>query len=149
MPRDQFAPVSASAQRLSVDLRVIFGRLRRRLLEVTDSDDLTPSQASVLARVGKGEAVTASGLAAVERVRPQSMATLLASLEQRGLVVRTADPTDGRRQIVGLTEDGRRRVDGGRAAQEAWLPHLMQERFTEAERQTLLEAVALLDRLTE
>ncbi|WP_370619032.1 MarR family winged helix-turn-helix transcriptional regulator [Mumia sp. Pv 4-285] len=141
--------VSPSAQRLSVDLRVIFGRLRRKLLEVTDSDDLTPSQASVLARIGKGEAVTASGLAAVERVRPQSMATLLGSLARQGLVVRTADPTDGRRQIVGLTDDGRRRVEGGRAAREAWLPQLIEDRFTEEERQTLLEAIALLDRLAQ
>jgi DNA-binding MarR family transcriptional regulator len=140
-------PVSASALRASLDLRAAVSRVRRRLLAVTDADDLTPAQVSVLVRVGKGDAVTASALATAERVRPQSMATTLATLEQLGLISRTPDPTDGRRQIVEVTAAGRERVEGARQAREEWLTTALQERFTEDERQTIIAATALLERL--
>jgi DNA-binding MarR family transcriptional regulator len=72
----------------------------------------------------------------------------VAALEGRGLVRRDPDPTDGRRQLVSLTDAGRAQVQGNRQASAEWLVGAMRERFTEAERRTVLEAVALLDRVT-
>src|SRR5689334_1655203 len=119
-------PVSGSALQASLDVRVVLGRLRRRLMAVTDADDITPAQASALMRVGRGDVTTASALAIAEHVKPQSMAVTLAALEQLGLITRTADPADGRRQIVELTEAGRRRVEGARDAGHEWLATHMQ-----------------------
>ncbi len=141
------SPTSASALQLALDLRVAFGRLRRRLREMATGVELTPSQASVLARLGKDEASTASALAVVEGVRPQSMAATLAALEQLGLIARTPDPADGRRQIVELTDAGRREEAGNQEAREEWLTRAVHERLTEAERVTLIEAMRLLERL--
>ena len=140
---------TASALQASIDVRVAFGRLRRRLSAVATGDELTPSQASVLTRLAKGEAATASGLAAAEGVRPQSMATILAALEQQELVSRSPDPTDGRRQIVVLTKAGRARDRGNRQAREEWLARVMHERFTEDERQTIITAMTLLERVSQ
>jgi len=140
---------ASSALQASIDVRVAFGRLRRRLSSVASGDQLTPSQASVLTRLAKGEAATASGLAAAEGMRPQSMAAILAALEQQGLVSRSPDPTDGRRQIVMLTKAGRARDHGNRQARDEWLTRAMLERFTEDERQTIIEAMALLERVSQ
>jgi DNA-binding MarR family transcriptional regulator len=139
--------VSASALRASLDVRVVISRLRRRLLAVTDADDISPAQASVLMRVGRGDASTASALATAEHVRPQSMAVTLSTLAQLGLISRTPDPSDGRRQIVELTDAGRERVESARAAREEWLATSFQKQFTEDERQTIIAAMALLERL--
>jgi DNA-binding MarR family transcriptional regulator len=144
-PRVQ--PVSASALQASLDVRVVLGRLRRRFMSVTDRDDITPAQASVLARIGRGEVTTASALASAEHVRAQSMAVTLATLEQLGLIIRTADPSDGRRQIVELAEAGRGRVDVARDAGHEWLATSLQSQFTEDERQQLIAAMRLLERL--
>jgi DNA-binding MarR family transcriptional regulator len=140
-------PVSSSALRASLDVRVIVSRLRRRLLAVTDAGDITPAQASVLSRLGRGDVSTASALATAEQVRPQSMAVTLASLEQLGLITRTPDPTDGRRQIIELTDAGNARLEGVRQAREEWLATSFQTEFTEAERQVIIAAMALLERL--
>lgn len=137
----------ASARQAALELRVAFGRLRRRLRGVATGGELTPPQASVLARLGKGEAATASALAAVEGVRPQSMATTLAGLEQLGLITRSPDPGDGRRQLVELTERGRDQDRGNREAREEWLTRAMHERLTEEERRTVIAAMELLERL--
>lgn len=145
---DSTVDVSASATRAAHDVRVGLSRLRRRFAELYDRRELTPSQTSLLSRLGKDGAATASELAAAERVRPQSVAATLAVLDERGLVERRPDPDDGRRQLVSLSGAGRAFFDDKRRAGEEWLGRAMQERFTEAERHTVIEAMALLERLT-
>jgi DNA-binding MarR family transcriptional regulator len=139
--------VSPSAVQASLDLRLAFGRLRRRMREVATGEELSAAQVSVLARLGKAEASSASALAALEGVRPQSMAATLASLAELGLVTRTPDATDGRRQIVELTDAGRDAESGHRRARGEWLARTLDDACTEAERQTLIAAAAILQRV--
>ena len=89
--------ISHDAARAARDLRVVLGRLVRRLREVYDTGALTPSQMSVLSRLEKQGPASASDLATAEGVRPQSVATIIAALDGHGLVHRTPDPHDGRR----------------------------------------------------
>ncbi len=131
------------------DLRVLFSRLRRRLRDVAVGGGLTPSQTAVLTRLWKEGASSASALAGAERVRPQSMATIVAVLEQRGLIDRTPDPEDGRRRVISLTDAGRRRAESDRQVREEWLARAMQERYSESERRIIVAALSLLERLTE
>jgi DNA-binding MarR family transcriptional regulator len=138
-----------SAATAARDLRVVFSRLRRRLRDLAIDDDLTPSQTAALTRLWKEGASSASALADAERVRPQSMATIVAALEQRGLIARTPDSEDGRRQVISLTDEGRRRTESDRQVREEWLARAIQERYSERERRVILDALSLLERLTE
>ncbi|MEU6241996.1 MULTISPECIES: MarR family transcriptional regulator [unclassified Streptomyces] len=140
--------ISDSAALAARELRVMFSRLRRRIREVARDSDLTPPQESALSLVGKHGAATASALAAAEGVRPQSMAATLAALDRHGLIRRTPDPADGRRQLVTLTEAGQARVEGNRQVREEWLARALEDRFSEEERQTVLTALTLLERLS-
>lgn len=148
-PTETVAGISDSAARSARDLRVVFSRLRRRLREVAADEDLTPSQESALTLVGKHGAATASALASAEGVRPQSMAATLAALDQHGLIRRSPDPEDGRRQLVTLTEAGRERIEDNRQVREEWLARAFEDRYTERERRTVLDALTLLERLSE
>jgi DNA-binding MarR family transcriptional regulator len=141
--------IDESAIAAARDLRVMFSRLRRQLRGLATDDDLTPSQTAVLIRLWKEGASSASVLAGAEGVRPQSMAAIVAALEQRGLIERTPDPEDGRRQLISLTEAGRQRGESNRQVREEWLASAMQERYTKAERRVILDALSLLERLTE
>jgi DNA-binding MarR family transcriptional regulator len=137
------------AARAAWDLRILFSRLRRRLQEVAASDDLSAGQSSVLARLAKQGSSSASVLAGAERVRPQSMATMLQVLESHGLIRRESDPQDGRRAVVTLTAIGEERAHGVQASRDEWLTGALQERYTDAERDRIAEALALLGRLVE
>ena len=141
--------ISESAGAAARDLRVMFSRLRRQLKDVTAGGDLTPSQTAVLTRLWKEGASSTSALAASERVRPQSMAAILAGLDQHGLIRRTPDPDDGRRQMISLTAAGQRRAESDRQIREEWLARAMQERYSERERRVINDALSLLQRLTD
>lgn len=140
--------ITESAVHAARDVRVVVGRLRRRLREVYDTRELTPSQLSVLSRLDKNGTASMSELAAAERVRSQSVAATLAVLEERGFVRRAKDPADGRRQLLSVTEAGHDLLVDSRQAAFEWLAQAMQENFTEADRETVIAAMALLDRLT-
>ncbi|WP_406164431.1 MarR family winged helix-turn-helix transcriptional regulator [Streptomyces sp. NBC_00996] len=141
--------ISEPAAQAARDLRVLVSRLRRRLRELYDTQDLTPSQVSVLSRLGQDGAASASDLAAAERVRPQSMASILAVLRERGLIQRHPDPKDGRRQLISLSESGLATMYGSREARDEWLARALQDRYTEEQRKTIIEALSLLERLTQ
>ncbi|MFJ1596572.1 MarR family winged helix-turn-helix transcriptional regulator [Streptomyces sp. NPDC088261] len=137
-----------SAVQASREVRTVIGRLRRRILNAAEAEDITFAQASVLSRLSDEQGVTASALAAAEGVRHQSMTSTVASLAALGLVVRRPDPDDGRRLLIALTAEGHRRVAEGRQARQEWLATELQERCTEEERRAVIGAMAVLERLT-
>jgi DNA-binding MarR family transcriptional regulator len=125
------------------------GKLKRRLREQAGVGDLTPSQVSVLLRLEKDGAATASGLARAEGMRPQSIAPVIAALEDAGLVSGAPDPTDGRQTLLSLTAACRKLVSKGRAARQDWLTRTIQARLTPREQDELSAAIALLQRLVD
>jgi DNA-binding MarR family transcriptional regulator len=141
--------ITASATQAASEVRVVFGRVKRRLKELAETDDLTPSQSSVLSRLDKDGPASASELAAAERIRPQSVAAILTALREADLIQRHPDPSDGRRQVVSLTTAGRHRLQGDRKVRQEWLAQTLQDHCTEAERQTIIKALALLDNALE
>ncbi|WP_327179678.1 MarR family transcriptional regulator [Streptomyces sp. NBC_01335] len=139
---------SPSAVQASHEIRAVISRIRRRILNASAVEDLTLGQSSVLARLAGEEGVTATELAAAEGVRHQSMTATVAALVARGLLVRRPDPADGRRLLIALTPEGRRRVEEGRQVRTEWLAERLQDRCTEEERQAVIAALAVLERLT-
>ena len=140
---------STTPLQVAIDLRAVVARLLRKLREATDVESITPSQASALSRLSKGGVSTVSALAIAERVRPQSMAATVDALQELGLITRTKDPYDGRRQIVDLTDAGWAQVEGQKQAGVAWLDEVLTEHVTPAELKTLAAATAILERVLD
>jgi DNA-binding MarR family transcriptional regulator len=131
---------------LAAELRFVLNRLNRRLRQQQLGDDLTVSQLSVLAVLGREGALTAGDLAAKEHVRPPSMTRIIAGLQAVGMIERGENPADGRQVLVGLTETGRYRTEAENAAREQWLAQQLSVLSAE-ERQVLREAAGILNRL--
>lgn len=139
--------ISAESATAARELRVVVGRLRRRLRSLATADDLTPPQLSLLSHLDKDGDATASELATVEGIRGQSVAATVGALVADGLVERRADPDDGRRRILTITAAGRERLEGGRRTREEWLARAVEEHCSPEERRTLLAALELMDRV--
>ena len=134
---------------LAEDLRVLSGKLRRRLREESHVGDFTPSQVQVLNLLEREGPATVTALARAHGMRPQSMGETLAALKAAGLVSGAPDPNDGRQTVLSLTPSFRKKVKASRAAREDWLHRTIQTRFTAAEQQQLATGVDLLKRLVD
>ena len=124
---------------LAEELRLLFGKLKRRLREQAGSNDLTISQISVLSRLEREGAATVTNLARAEAMRPQSMGALHAE----------RDPADGRQTLWSLTSECRAWIRTTRAARQDWLFHAIEKNLTADEQDDLARALPLLKRLAE
>jgi DNA-binding MarR family transcriptional regulator len=140
---------AARAPALAAELRVLFGRLKRRLREQADAGDLTPSQVSALLRLEKDGPATVSSLARTEGMRPQSMGTAIAALEAAGFVSGAPDPNDGRQTMLSLTDTCRKWIGEGRAARQDWLARTIAARLSVQEQENLAATIELLKRLID
>jgi DNA-binding MarR family transcriptional regulator len=128
------------------ELRVVLGQLVRRLRA---ENRLPLSHGAVLARLDREGTSSVSELAAAERVRPQSMAQTIGDLETDGLVTRKPDPTDKRRALVELTDNGHATLQADRRQRDGWLAQTIDEQLSTQEQASLMKAVPLLRRLSE
>ncbi|KVN29733.1 MarR family transcriptional regulator [Burkholderia pyrrocinia] len=137
-----------SAETIVADLTLAVGQLIRRLRSEVDSSGLTLSQLSALARLEQNGPMTTAELARAESMKPQSMKTILASLEEEGLVQREPHPTDGRQILFLLTRAGIDERQQRAVAKRAWLEAAL-ARLDPDDMQTLAAAIPLIRRLGE
>src|ERR1700730_5716483 len=137
-------PEAARASALAAELRVLIGKLKRRLREEAHSGDLTLSQTSVLSRLEREGPATVTTLARAEGVRPQSMGATVSALEVAGFVSGAPDPADGRQTILSLTTACRQWIKASRAAREDWLFRAIRTTLTPGEQEQLAATVELL-----
>jgi len=131
---------------LASRLRLALGHLVRRM-RAEHRFPLT--QGSVLGRLDREGRKSIGDLAALERVRPQSMTQTIADLEADGLIERRTDPEDGRRTLVELTERGLATLQEDRRHREGWLARAIAEDLSPREQRLLAGALELLERLAE
>ena len=131
--------------RLASELRMVLGHLVRRLRA---ERRFSLSQAAVLGRLDREGTQSIGDLAVAERVRPQSMTQTISDLEADGLIERRADPTDGRRSLVQLTDQGRLTLEADRRQREGWLARAIAEDLSQEEQRVLVKSLGLLRRLS-
>ena len=135
----------------AVRLAMAVSRLRSRIrIEAgMRSTGIPISQLAVLGRIIDEGPTTAAALAAGEHVTQQAIAQSLATLKERGLVEKQADPSDGRKSLVTATAAGRALRDGITASRDEWLTQAIDAAVGPEERPLLAEAIGLLERIAD
>jgi DNA-binding MarR family transcriptional regulator len=149
MSRTSPAAKSPPLTVLAGELRVVIGKLVRRVREQAQAGDFTNAQKSVLLRLERDGPATVSMLARAEGVRPQSMRITVAALQAAGAVDGKPDPKDGRQTFVNLTPAFSKIVKAGRAAREDWLFRALEAQLAPREHEQLAAALKLLSRLAD
>jgi DNA-binding MarR family transcriptional regulator len=134
---------------VAAGLRGALARLGRRLRAEDDGHRVGATGLSLLGRLYRDGASTASELAYLEHVQPQSLTRTLQGLEARGLIVRSVDQGDRRRARIAITADGLVLLRESVRKREAWLGRAMMATLSATERELLRLSLGLLERLAE
>jgi DNA-binding MarR family transcriptional regulator len=131
-----------------IDFTQAIGLLVRRVRAAAASHELSLTEAAVLARLAKDGPATTADLARAESMKPQSMGTTVAALEELGLVERKPHPTDGRQVNIELTAKGTAVRKSAKDAKTRWLAQAIAQ-LDEQDRETLFNAGEIIKRLAE
>lgn len=129
------------------ELLSVMGLLIRRMRAEARFGEISWSQNAILARLENGPMTTAD-LARAEAMKPQSMGTALAQMEEDGLVRRKAHPTDGRQILYEVTAAGTEGRYRHRLAKREWLLAAVAQ-LSREEQQTLFAATDVIRRLAQ
>ncbi|HLU54924.1 MAG TPA: MarR family transcriptional regulator [Pseudonocardia sp.] len=91
----------------AVRLRRVIGKLARSMNESASSEELTPTQASVLGVVVARGPIRISAVAELEGVNPTMLSRVMGVLEQKGLIRRSSATSDLRGVVAEATDAGR------------------------------------------
>ena len=132
---------------LASQLRHAIARAARRLRQESGTD-LSASLTGALVTIERHGPLTPSELATRERVQRPTVTRIVYRLEERGLVTRAPDPTDGRSALLTVTRAGRALLAAARTRKDAFLSERLDSLSAE-DRATLERAAALLEGLLE
>lgn len=130
-------------------LQVAIGAFKRRTREAPAGGGLSGPQLTALSRLDRLGSMTTAELARREQISPQAMGTTIASLENLGLVARSADAADARRSILSLTPEGLAAIRTGRNALVDRITAILEESFAAAEIEILAAAAPLIERVAD
>ena len=134
---------------LAIKLAIALKHLKARLKEETraDTSRLSLSQLSILHKLSKCGAQTAAVLAAAEHVSQQAIAQILVILKGEGLVESTADPKDGRKTLINISDAGCRLLNDISESRNAWLVQAIDIVVDQNERAILSQSIDIIERL--
>lgn len=130
------------------DLVQAISLLIRRVRAEAGGDEISLPQTLVMKRLREEGAKTTAELARDEGMKPQSMGSIIAALEEMQLVEKRPHPTDGRQMTIALTVKGDALLKRVGEAKRAWLAQAI-ARLSDEEQAALLAAGKIIRRLVE
>jgi DNA-binding MarR family transcriptional regulator len=144
---EERAEVRAGAVEEASGLRVALVRIQRQL-RAKSGADITPSQASALARIEQSGPVRLGSLAELEGTTAATMSRVIDSLADRRLIERVADPLDGRASLIRLSPEGGDLLHELRARNTEALRSAL-GRLSQEEQRVVRRAIPVLERLSD
>lgn len=120
-------------------------RLLRTVRREDRTTGISPPRLSALSVVVFAGPLSLAELAAAEEVKAPTMSRIVDGLVQGGLVIREADPANRRCVRIAATEEGRRRLEEGRARRVRVLAERL-KRLGDGEQRAVARAAELLER---
>jgi DNA-binding MarR family transcriptional regulator len=88
-------------------------------------------------------------LAALTRVKTQSMSQILKKLEEEAIIKRTPSKDDKRKVYISLTASGKKVVEKTRYERDEWLKNAIEKNLSEKEKELLTKTLPVLNKLIQ
>ncbi len=133
---------------LSSSLRAVVSALHKGLRKQLYSvNTYSMTELETIRHLAKNPSLLPSELAALTRIKTQSMSQILNKLERQDVIKRTASTEDRRKVYISLTDSGMKLVQQARYHRDEWLKDLIEETLTEDEKTLLAKVLPVLHKL--
>lgn len=131
-------------------LRTVIHRLVKLLRRATHSEgQLSLTERSVMGSLYQHGELLPSELAQLEKVTTQSMSQIINHLSELDYILKTPSEEDKRKVFLSLTPAGRIYVEDNRQRKQEWLAHALHTRVSDEEKEVLMEALTILNKLID
>lgn len=135
---------------LSSSLRVVISALHKGLRKQMYSvNTYSMTEMETIGHLFRNDSLLPTELAALTRVKTQSMSEILKKLEEQGFIKRTPSKNDRRKVYVSLTSSGKKMVEKTKYHRDEWLKGVIDKSLTAKEKELLAKALPVLNKLLE
>jgi DNA-binding MarR family transcriptional regulator len=135
---------------LSSSLRTVISSLHKGLRkQMYSANTYSMTEMETIGHLSRNKSLLPSELAALTRIKTQSMSQILKRMEEDGLIKRTPSDDDKRKIFISLTAAGKKMIQHARYERDEWLKSSMEKLLTEKEKDLLAKALPVLQKLVE
>jgi DNA-binding MarR family transcriptional regulator len=135
---------------LSTLLRAVISALHKGLRKQMYSvNAYSMTEIETIGHLARKGSLAPSELAALTRIKTQSMSQILNKMEEQSVIKKTPSKEDKRKIHVSLTSSGKKMVEKTKYDRDEWLKVAIEKSLTEKEKETLSKALPVLNKLLE
>jgi len=133
---------------LSSALRSAISALHKGLRkQISSIKSYSMTEIETIKHLARNESLLPSELAALTRIKTQSMSQILKKLELHGVIERTPSNEDRRKVYISLTPAGKEIVTKTRYERDEWLKNAIENSLTPEDKALLAKALPILHKL--
>ncbi|HKC67632.1 MAG TPA: MarR family transcriptional regulator [Bacteroidia bacterium] len=137
-----------NSSELSSSLREVVGTIHKGLRKQSSAvSSYSMTETETIGHLYRNPALLPTELAALTRVKTQSMSQILAKLEEQAIIKRTPSKKDKRKVYISLTPFGKKMVLQTRYERDEWLKDIIETSLTEKEKELLVKVLPVLNKL--
>jgi DNA-binding MarR family transcriptional regulator len=135
---------------LSSSLRSVVSALHKGLRKQAFSvNTYSMTEMETIGHLSRTASLLPTELAALARVKTQSMSQILKKMEAQDVIRRKPSKEDKRKVFISLTPFGKKLVEKAKYDKDEWLKDAIDGSLTEKEKELLIRVLPVLNKLTE
>jgi DNA-binding MarR family transcriptional regulator len=133
---------------LSSSLRTVISTLHKSLRKQADSvKEYSMTEVETIGHLFRSPTLLPTELAALTRVKTQSMSQILKKMEEQGIIKRIPSKDDKRKVYISLTPFGKKMVEKVKYDKDEWLKGAIEKSLTDKEMELLEKVLPVLNKL--
>ena len=139
-----------TTQELAPALRSVISAIHKSLRrQMSSVNTYSMTEIETIAHLGRAGSLLPTELAALTRVKTQSMSQILKEMEEHRIIKRTPSKEDGRKVYISLTALGKNMLEKAKYDKDEWLKTAIENTLTEKEKDLLVKVIPVLSKIIE
>src|ERR1700739_2517898 len=135
---------------ISSSLRTVISIMHKMLRKQSSSiSEFSMTERETIGHLIRTPSLLPTELAALTKVKTQSMSHIINKLEAQGIIKRTPSKEDKRKVYISMTPSGKKVVEKAKYEKDEWLKTTIEKSLNEKEKNLLAKAMVVLNKLTE